>query len=74
MAGLRGNFVFSALKCWELHEECFEEGQMQILLLEASWIVLRYVECLFWASLVVKSRDFVEFRAVVEFLLCSRRM
>ena len=32
------------------------------------------MKCLFQASLVVKSQDLVEFRAVVEFLVCSRHM
>ena len=45
---------------------------MQILLLEASLMVFRCAKSRFRASFVVKSRDLVGFRVVVEFLECSR--
>jgi len=50
------------------------EVQMHILLFEASFVVFRCAKSLFRASLVVKMRDLVEFRAVVEFLVRVRRM
>lgn len=65
---------FLVSKCWKLPQKCVVEGQMQILLLEASSSVFRCLKCLFRASLVVKSRDLVVFRVVAEILECNRHM
>jgi hypothetical protein len=45
---------------------------MQKSLLEASLMVFRCAKSRFWATLVVKSRDLVGFRVVVEYLESSR--
>ena len=57
-----------------MHRRSVLEVQLLISQLEASSRVFRCVNCLFRASLVVKMRDLVEFRAVVEVLVRVRRM
>ena len=47
---------------------------MQILQLEASLLLFRCAKSLFQVSLVVKTRDFVVFRVVLEFLVRIRHM
>ena len=63
---------FLVSKCWKLPRKSVVEVQMQILLGEASLMVIRCAKSRFRASFVVKSRDLVGFRVVVEFLECSR--